>query len=501
MVTQKDLVPRLKFLKNGEALVGLVFLLAGIFVAIEAVSKLKALWFLFSPYFPVSFQDHAGQRLLNFLPFIIGVFINLIGSICAVLIGIVWALSGLGEVFESWKQSPPSGDFKHPELVAEALRTGQGQHWQSSAIIRMFAALWPRARLISPISHELLSLLLRSCVKTVFAGILIAVVFYIVQSAPGLLNRYLQFKVNFLVPSPKPLFLLLGFMILLYILIGFSLLPLQRAEFVRSSENVMVRGKGDPHLFFALLEEGLKLLTARPLQHKMPVRLEQETNPRIRGTLVENSPEPVTSWASPAGYICLPIFFLLLTMGFTRLIHFRFITDPIPYNVFLRADFLNYVLEVVFALSLMIVGLQLADVTRRLFGVRKFRSTVVFCHVGAKLPYEPASDQKSAALRRSTRETEIKWKIVEGVDDQFARWVREPEGTMTFRVNSYWAEVFSESVSAEGARFLVGMHKAPSMEAAMERILKIPLSVNFQFESPVAETKDIKASSEPPPRI
>jgi len=68
-------------------------------------------------------------------------------------------------------------------------------------------------------------------------------------------------------------------------------------------------------------------------------------------------------------------------------------------------------------------------------------------------------------------------------------------------VNSYWAEVFSESVSAEGARYLVGMHKAASMEAAMERILKIPLSVNFQVESPVAETKDIKASSEPPPRI
>src|SRR4030042_6321950 len=94
MVVRENIEKRLAFLKNGEALVGLVFLLAGLFVAREGFLRLKALWFLFAPNFPLSMQDYTGQRILGALPFLSGAFISIVGSICAILVGILWAGAG-----------------------------------------------------------------------------------------------------------------------------------------------------------------------------------------------------------------------------------------------------------------------------------------------------------------------------------------------------------------------------------------------------------------------
>jgi hypothetical protein len=494
MVVREDIERRLAFLKNGEALVGLLFLLAGLFIAREGFLRLKGLWVLFAPNFPLSMQNYTGQLILTALPFLSGAFISVIGSVCAILIGILWAGMGLGEAFGSWRKRPPSGAFKYPDMVAESIRVSQAQHRQSSAI-RTLAALWPRARLMSPIAYELWSVLLRNCGKLVFAGILIALVFYVLHAVPPLIARYLQFKVSLLIPAARPLYLLLLFMIFAYVLIGASLLPFRRQEYSRTSETFAVVGTGDPHLFFALLEEGCRLLTAKPFPHRTPVRLQHEINPRIRGTLVENYPELVRYWASPVAYVCLPVFFLLLTAGFARLINFRLITDAVPHTEFLRVYLFDYLLEVAFALGLVIVGLQLADVTRRLFGVRKFRSTVVFCYVGQELPKPPRAD--SASLQLFGKKMKTTWKIIEGVDEQFARWAKDPDTTTRFRVNIYWAEVFSESVGAGGPRLLTGMQNSPSVEAAMERILKIPLTAGFDIEMPATATEKEPSAPEP----
>ncbi|MGO9117892.1 MAG: hypothetical protein ACLQPD_09810 [Desulfomonilaceae bacterium] len=481
MVVRQDIARRLAFLKNGEALVGLLFLLAGLFVAREGFLRLKALWVLFAPNFPLSMQDYTGQRILGALPFLSGAFISIVGSICAILIGILWAGTGVGEAFRSWRKTPPPSVFKDPDMVAESLRVSRAQHRQSH-YIGMLAALWPRARLVSPIAYELMGLLLGYCCKLVFAGVLIAVVSYVLYAAPLLISRYLHVNVSLLAPSAKPLYFLLGFMIFVYLLIGLSLIAFRRQEFARTAETFAIVGRGDSHLFFALLEEGCRLLTAKPFPHRIAVRLQLEANPRIRGTLIENYPESVRYWARPAAYVCLPVFFLLLTAGFTRLINFRLITDAIPHLEFLRAYLLDYLLEVAFALGLIIVGLQLADVTRRLFGVRTFRSTAVFCYVGQTLPNPPTGGRDSR--RRSDQQTKTEWKVVEGVDEQFARWAKDTNTETKFRVNIYWAEVFSESISAAAPRLLTGMHKSQSVEAAMERILKIPLTADFDIEMP-----------------
>ena len=107
----------------------------------------------------------------------------------------------------------------------------------------------------------------------------------------------------------------------------------------------------------------------------------------------------------------------------------------------------------------------------------------------------PVSDR--ASLQLFGKKMKTAWKIIEGVDEQFARWAKDPDTTTRFRVNIYWAEVFSESVSAAGPRLLTGMHKSPSVEAAMERILKIPLTAGFDIEMPTPEAEKEQSAPEP----
>jgi hypothetical protein len=69
---------------------------------------------------------------------------------------------------------------------------------------------------------------------------------------------------------------------------------------------------------------------------------------------------------------------MLLIMGFTRLIHFRRATGMIPHIEFFRYYFVDYMLEVAFAIGLIIVGMRLAEMARKLFGVQRYRSALVF---------------------------------------------------------------------------------------------------------------------------
>ncbi len=276
-------------------------------------------------------------------------------------------------------------------------------------------------------------------------------------------------------------------MLFIYGLTALSLFPFQSLKFNRAGQSLLVRGRGDPRLFFALLEEGCKLLTGRKSTYSPPARLEMEGEPSERGTLIENSPEPARSWSNPAALVYLPVIFMLLILGFSRLIHFGRATTPMPYTEFMKYYFLDYLLEAAFAIGLIIVGIRLAEMARRLFGVRKYRSALVFCQITAS-----ASADDLAATGSSDREElpeerrGSRWKGVEGTDDQFAGWAKDPARTAAFPVTLYWGEAVSASATSDGPRYLIHVRKSPSLDAAMERILQIPFNVDFEFGSPVA---------------
>jgi hypothetical protein len=475
---------RMAFLWSGQALVGLVFIVAGLFIAWEGFFKLRELWRQVAPYFPFSLPPDTAQWMQTALPLVFSTFVTTVGSICAFVMGISWSLSGLGEMFESRKRVKNPPDFDRPEVVAESLRSAQAQYWRAySRILRIMGSIWSRTRFISPISYNIFKRIAASSVKIVLLGVLFGLIAYGLHMIPVLLKKYASVDVKLYIPSPAPLYFLLGLVLALNGIIALTMFPFRKSKFDRTCETVPVMGNGDPRMFFALLEEAAKLLNGKGGADRKPVRLQRGDSPHVRGTLIENSPQAIRSFARPAGYLCLPLILLLVVMGFSRLIHFNRPVTPVPYTDFLTIYFLDYLMELFFALGLIITGLYFADWARKLFDVRRYRSALLFCHTRPAPARETDQPPKKAVNGE-----EISWTPDGGSDEPFAEWARAPEGGRSFLVEACWAEVISESEGTKNPRFLVQMAQSQSLDIALSRILALPFCVGFETNAPVCPT-------------
>ena len=431
MDDMQNLIRRLSFLSNGRVLLAIVFVIAGAFVVWKGLLELRDLWRLMSPLFPLSIPKDVSQKVANSLPTIFKYFVVIVSSVCAVLIGGLWAVSGVGSLFQARRRLHQPANFDKPELVAESIRSGRTLHWPATPwLVKLLAAVWGPVRFVNPIAYQFLKQVLQSFLNIVLLTIIVAIIFSFLRAMPALLQKYAHVSINMAVPSAGPLFFLLGLIAFVNCLILVNLIPYKQPEIMRSCEVAPVSGRGDPHVFFALLEEGCKLLTSKgQVDRSGGVRLEGTAQHGTKGTLIENFPERVGNSLSPAGYICLPLVLLLLTMGFTRLIHFHppgGSSGPVTYADFLSAHFPNDLLEIVFSLGLILSGLYFAEWARKLFDVHRYRSALIFCHTEEQSDREPRTGSKNPQLDHGPAFEGIRWRAAQAVDEQFAAWAKNP---------------------------------------------------------------------------
>lgn len=476
-----EIFKRAGFLKNGRALIGIVFLLSGAIICFDGAVRLRELWTLLAPYFPLNLPQHAAGRLQEFLPLIFATFVSAVGSVAAVLIGGLWLLSGLGDVFHREKSPPEQSDLAHPELVAESLRCAEAQYWKSSSLlVRLLVRIVPTARFTSPVSYRMAAGLFGSAVKIFVLAIVIGLFFRLFHLIPGLVQKYLQASISLTVPSPRPLYFILGFLMIFDGLMALSLVARKRREFVRGRESFSVHGQGDPHLFLALVEEGCKLLSAKGLADKRPVRLRHADNPHLRGSLIECFSEQIGFFARPAAYCCLPVIFFFLTTGFSRLVYFRRVPEPMSYIQFLSSHSLDWILEVAFALALILAGVYLADRAARLFRIQRFQSALVFCQVGVGNPPRvgPPTGRRFSFSADSESQA---WSVVNGVDPEFAEWAKNPHAPKRFQCEIFWTQAVSEaSLDEDEGRFIIAMQASAGLDDGVRRIAILPFHVDFE---------------------
>lgn len=481
MLNISQAIRKSPFLTKGEALLGVVFFISGLIVAWHGAAKLGRLYSQFSVYFPVSLPPNVADTVLVSFPIICQTFIHTVGSISAVVLGLVWMIYGVADTIAVGKRKADPTGLDHSELVAESLRIGQPLHWRTHSLpVRIAARLGARLRFMSPVSYALLGHATSSTARLILIAIATALTFHLLRSLPTLLQKYAQLQFELMVPWPNPLYYLLAMLIVANVLICASLIPLKRPGYTRSNEPLVLSGTGDPHFLFALLEEGCRLLSRTAAFPRIPKRLELESNNPVQGTLVESSPEPVTSSSQPAGYLCLPFIPVFLTLGFDRLIDFHRPALSVYYTTFLSEYLLDYLLEVAFALGMILSGAYFGHWARQLLGIRRFRSALVFCHI--------TNDKALASCNRSmvtecagTEGTaELTWKSVDSIDPRFVAWARELDGPHTFRVQLYWAEVTTESISDTTPRYVADMQQSAELEAAMQRLIMLPFYVKFE---------------------
>ena len=484
MLNMSQAIRKSPFLTKGEALVGVVFFISGLIVAWHGAAKLGRLYAQFSVYFPISLPSNIADTLLVSFPIICQTFIHTVGSISAVVLGLVWMIYGVADTVAAGKRKTEPTGLDHSELVAESLRIGLPLHWRAHSLpVRMAARLAARLRFMSPVSYSLLGHAARSTAKLILIAIATALTFHLLRSLPTLLQRYAQLQLQLMVPWPNPLYYLIALLIVANALICASLIPFRRPGYTRSSKPLVLRGTGDPHFLFALLEEGCRLLSRTATFSRIPKRLELESDNPVQGTLVESSPEPVASVSRPAGYLCLPFIPVLLTLGFDRLIDFHRPVSSVYYTTFLSEYLLDYVLEVAFALGMILSGAYFGHWARQLLGVRRFRSALVFCHLTDDRVVDSRGHGMLAGSGRTGGTEEVTWKSVDSIDPGFVAWARELDGPHTFRAQLYWAEVTTESISDTTPRYVADMQQSAELEAAMQRLIMLPFHVKFELVS------------------
>lgn len=485
MPTLEHIARRVPLVTNGAALLGLAFALSGFLISRYAYLQLAFFVRELAAVLPFSITPDLQQRLLVSLPLIVTIFISLVSSIAALLIGVLWIFSGLLQAFRSRRRSEDPAPFENPDLAAESLRRSEPLNWVAlPSVLRLLKRVWPSAPSPTPVAYEMLRSLVWTVAKLLLGMLVIAFIFYILRMIPALVRAVLSRQIELFVPSADPLYALIGLLFVFDALIGVSLIPFRQQPAERGVTEVPVRGRGDPHVLLALLEEGCRLLTPAGKPERHPVRLEAQEDARMRGTLVESFAQEVRSLGRPAAYVCLFLTIFLLVTGFSRLIHFQRSISPMPYSEFLSFHLLSYGLDVAFSLGLVFCGLHFGEWALKLFGMRRFRSSVVFCSV----TMDQRSPSESLRARRRSAPgmelEEITWKRSHGVDAQFALWAKQPETTGRFKLDVAWADVISESATAASTRHVTGFHRSPSLDDAVKRILLLPFHVGFEREAP-----------------
>ncbi|MEJ2716494.1 MAG: hypothetical protein P8182_05055 [Deltaproteobacteria bacterium] len=483
MQTLKSGIQRVPLLTNGQAMLGLTFAFIGVVVGWAGILQLVVLWRELSAYLPFSVPKDASQRIILSFPLIFNLFISTISSTCAVLVGALWLITGLADAFQSRKADSDTPVFKHPELVAESLRTGIPKQWISvPRLARLIGYFWPATGLMSPVSHEIVKDLLSYLWKIPLWAVLIALCTYALQLIPELLKSLIQHRVLLVVPSAAPLYYLLGLVLVVDVLVGVSIIPFKKRAFNRVCRVVTVRGRGDRDLLFALIEQGCRLLTPRGFAERSPIRVQEETTPRIKGTLIENFPVQTRALSSPAAYVCLALMIVFLSVGFLRLIHFHRPVTAMAYTEFFSSHLLLYALDVAFYLGLILCGLHFARWARRLFSIRRFVSSLVFCYTASVQRPESSEQGESGPWQKSGRSQGMVWKITQGADDEFAAWARQPQAVTRFEMEACWGEALSEAAGANASRHLTQVQRSQTLEYSMGRILELPFKVDFRVE-------------------
>jgi hypothetical protein len=352
---------------------------------------------------------------------------------------------------------------------------------------------------MSPASYELLGHVFRGLLGILAAIIVTALTLYLLKILPIISLKYFGANISVQVPLASGLYYLFIFTAILNLIIAVTLIPMKRIPFDRAGRELTISGHGDPHLFFALLEEACRLLNARRLPERRPIRLENDNDSAEKGVLIESYPTLLTTMSRPMGYVCLPVIIILFAMGFSKLIQFRIPTDSMSWTTFLSDLAPLIIYKIILAFAIIMVGLHFSEWARKLLGICKFQSWAVFSKIKTpdKQGAQSGAAQSGSFLRRKDGPgDQINWRASHGVDSEFIDWAKDPDSTRAFDVEVFWAEVISESADPESPRFVTLIHRTSALDAIMVRVLQLPFRVRLHAQSlqPIVASHRIQAA-------
>jgi hypothetical protein len=459
----------------------LTSILSGVIIAYAGFFKIWELWEKLAPLFPITVPSNVSHLITNSGPQLITIFINVVGSISAFLMGLVWIITGILETFRRWNKKIEPGPLYEPVSIIESLISSRPSYWlRSGWIMKRMGRLWPRLRLMTPLSGRYARRFLLAVAKLSFLSISLVLVHNILCSLPLLLRKYFELQVDLVVPSINPILTIIASIIVVLFSLMIAVVPFRYMEFSRLSRDLRIRGNIYAQLFFALVEEEAKLLTTKDSPNIKAWRVVTEDGNGLSGTLVEVAPRIYPAVAWPIGVLLLPMSMAFYIWGFFGLIYFHSPLSNIGYQEFFVRHSGTLVYEVGFYLALVLSGGYWADLAGKLCRAKKFKSKVLLC--AAKNDSAGGGDNdpiSGVALEDEFISTKNRWTLAEDFSEDFLMWVKKISSQWDLKIRVWTAEMETISLGSGYPRYLSRIDKSMSLDKQVEDMLERPFQLRL----------------------
>lgn len=450
-------------LPNHTVVYGIVLTAVGIFISLAAFTRLYEL----REFFPLRLPELVNEFILNYMPFIIGVFVTTVASCAGMIVGLNWLFNGFRHMSRLRILMNRPGDYYRPETVSYGLKEGKLQSYDHapSLIFFIIGKIWSNAKYISEIPGQIVRLNVRFIWKAIAIAIVIHFSFKVLELVPPYLSG-LGFGVGYVLPSPAPFYKLLLIVCVLKFIIALSLIPLKKPGASREMDSMIVEGTGHPSVFFSILEEGSKIF-ARGNMGNTVSRSALTTckdGEKQAGSLIESFPEYVKTSSRISALIALFLGSVLVVVGFLQIILMQYPSFSVPYDDFFRLYSLSLVVDLVLNISIILFGKSFLDQAGSLLAVYRFRSKIVY--IEAKGDFDSDNDKKRA--KKAKKE-----------DNNF-----DPLRSGAFNVRYFSAEAVSESITPEGVRELIGLETSENLMKEVSVLKFLPFQVKFTERYP-----------------
>lgn len=451
---------------NHTLLYGIVVAALGSFITLGAVTRLYEL----KEFFPLRLPDQLNEFLLNYVPFMFGVFITTVAACAGVIVGLNWLFGGLKRIFRLRLTFQNPREFYRLNEITEGLREGKITTYDSapSIIFYVLGRIWSNAKYISQIPGHIIKWNMKFIWKAVAVGIVIHFFFKILESAPNYLAS-LGLGSNFLLPSPYPFYKLLFIVCVLKLFISLLLIPLKKPVAAREMDSMIVEGKGHPSVFFSIIEEGSKIFSHKGLPNRV-----MRSNPTkstdgetVIGSLIESFPEYVKTSNRVASLLSLTLGSVMCLVGFLQLILMQYPSFSVAYDDFFRIYMFTALVDIMLNILIILFGKSFLDQAQALMAVYRFKSNLVYVEAKGDFDTDSIAGEKEK----------------KGAASAF-----DPLREGAFNVRYFSAEAISESVTPEGPRELIGLGTSEDLTKVVTNLKYLPFQVQFVDRYPSAWT-------------
>lgn len=457
-------------LPNHTVVYGIVLTAVGIFITLGAFTRLYEL----REFFPLRLPDQVNEFILNYVPFIVGVFVTTVASCAGAIVGLNWLFGGLRHMSRLRVLMNSPGEYYRPETVSFGLKEGKLQSYDHapSLIFYIIGKIWSNARYISEIPGQIVRHNVRFIWKAVAIAIVIHFSFKFLELAPPYFSG-LGLGVGYVLPSPLPFYKLLLLVCALKFIIALSLIPLKKPGASREMDSMIVEGTGHPSVFFSILEEGSKIFAKKNLGNTVS-RTSQTTckdGEKQVGTLIESFPEYVKTSSRISALIALFLGSVMVVVGFLQMILMQYPSFSVPYDDFFRLYSLSLIVDLVLNVSIILFGKGFLDQAGSLLAVYRFRSKIVY--IEAKGDFD--GEENKGYSKKSKKEA-VNF---------------DPLRQGAFNVRYFSAEAVSEAITPQGVRELIGLETSDKLMKEISVLKFLPFQVKFTERYPSSWSSQI----------